>query len=331
MSLPKPLPKFPETTLEDVLDITPIPGNSTLYKANIPRDWCSIWAAFGGISAGLIHAAARLYSQTHHPKNPQPDPLNSHVQFLHPVPPGAVRLSLVSLKSGSRVSVVQVSLQVSTKSKNPSPNQHQSEEWRTCVLGIITQGNLSIERGLSIPIPLPFPKDQIPDRKKECVVGEHPRWYIDAAPMIAKFETWMPKFGDEEKVEAYGNPRFGRETREIWLRRRDGKSWDVLSLGLLCDYFDGAPGNFSPDRLDTKANIWYPTLCLTTEIKSDPKGKKWLYLRARAGTIKNGRFDTLVWVLDEERELMAIAKHVTVATEGKFAGKVEEMKSVYKL
>lgn len=28
----------------------------------------------------------------------------------------------------------------------------------------------------------------------------------------------------------------GREIREMWVRRKDGKNWDVLSLGVLCDY-----------------------------------------------------------------------------------------------
>lgn len=47
--------------------------------------------------------------------------------------------------------------------------------------------------------------------------------------------------------------------------------------------------------------------------------------------IKNGRFDTLLLVVDEDARLMAVAKHVSLVTQGRFAGNWKEIKSVYKL
>lgn len=71
---------------------------------------------------------------------------------------------------------------------------------------------------------------------------------------------------------------------------------------------------------------------MTTEIKKDPKGLKWVFLRARALKIENGRFDTLVYICDEEGELLAFAKHVSLIVEGKFlAEHPEEVGRVFKL
>lgn len=103
---------------------------------------------------------------------------------------------------------MQIALQAPSSSPSSSSCSKEDCIWRTCVLGIVTQGNLARERGLSIPVPLPFAKEEIPDRIRECVLGLQPDWYIDVAPVIANFETWMPRFGGgDEVVEAYGNPR----------------------------------------------------------------------------------------------------------------------------
>jgi hypothetical protein len=67
---------------------------------------------------------------------------------------------------------------------------------------------------------------------------------------------------------------------------------------------------------------------MMTEVKRDPKGCKWLFLRIQAYEIRNGRFDTNVTVLNEEGELIALGRHVSIVLERKSQ---EELKNIYRL
>jgi len=71
-------------------------------------------------------------------------------------------------------------------------------------------------------------------------------------------------------------------------------------------------------------------LSIATEIKKDPKSCTWLFLRIRAHIIKNGRFDTDLWVIDEEGELVAMSKHVSLVNVPKGMGD-EDVARVFKL
>jgi hypothetical protein len=75
--------------------------------------------------------------------------------------------------------------------------------------------------------------------------------------------------------------------------------------------------------------VWYPTLCMSSEIKKDPKGAKWLFMRITTHAIKNGRFDTDIYVVDEEGDLVALSKHVSLMKEAK--GRPVDMSKALKL
>lgn len=57
----------------------------------------------------------------------------------------------------------------------------------------------------------------------------------------------------------------------------------------------------------------YPTLSLSLEVKKvlPPEGVKWLFMRARAKEIKNGRMDAEITILDEAFELVALSHQVS--------------------
>lgn len=55
----------------------------------------------------------------------------------------------------------------------------------------------------------------------------------------------------------------------------------------------------------------FPTLCMSIEIKKNPNNAEWLFLEILCHSIRNGRFDTDVRVLDENGELVALSKHVS--------------------
>ena len=71
-----------------------------------------------------------------------------------------------------------------------------------------------------------------------------------------------------------------------------------------------------------------PTLSMVTEIKKDPKDSKWLFMKVRAHQIKNGRFDTEVTIVDEDGELVALSRHVSLVLARKSP---EELKRIYRL
>jgi hypothetical protein len=51
---------------------------------------------------------------------------------------------------------------------------------------------------------------------------------------------------------------------------------------------------------------------MSMEIKRDPKDCKFLYLKLVTYEIRNGRFDTDVLAYNEEGELIATARHVSL-------------------
>ena len=56
-----------------------------------------------------------------------------------------------------------------------------------------------------------------------------------------------------------------------------------------------------------------PTLSMSLDIKKllPPEGVKWLFVRAQAKQIRNGRFDAEVTIWDEHLELVALSHHVS--------------------
>lgn len=57
----------------------------------------------------------------------------------------------------------------------------------------------------------------------------------------------------------------------------------------------------------------YPTLSMSLEVKKllPSEGVKWLFVRARAKQIKNGRFDAEVTIHNENLELVAVSHQVS--------------------
>ena len=78
--------------------------------------------------------------------------------------------------------------------------------------------------------------------------------------------------------------------------------------------------------MDAKLGLKYPTLCMAAEIKKDPKGAKFLLLKLVCRKISNGRFDTDVYVLDEEGDLLASCKHVCLINERRGAAPIDVRK-----
>ena len=61
-----------------------------------------------------------------------------------------------------------------------------------------------------------------------------------------------------------------------------------------------------------RSPFWYPTLLMNIEFKKllPPEGVDWLFVRARAKQIKDGRMDVEVTIMDENLEIVALSNHV---------------------
>ena len=85
---------------------------------------------------------------------------------------------------------------------------------------------------------------------------------------------------------------------------------------------------------DLASVVNYPTICVSMEIKKDPKGTRRFYQRARCHKIHNGRYDMDVYLYDGEGDLVALIKQtsiVTVLTEGKLKDNPDELRKFFKL
>jgi hypothetical protein len=62
------------------------------------------------------------------------------------------------------------------------------------------------------------------------------------------------------------------------------------------------------------AKYWYPTLALNLEVKKllPEEGVEWLFVRVKAKSIRNGRFDLDVEVWDTDNELVATSSHASL-------------------
>lgn len=72
-------------------------------------------------------------------------------------------------------------------------------------------------------------------------------------------------------------------------------------------------GSPSEDISQKIPQFRYPTLSLSLEVKKvlPPEGVQWLFMRARAKEIKNGRMDAEITILDEGLELVALSHQVS--------------------
>ncbi|CRG91961.1 hypothetical protein PISL3812_09015 [Talaromyces islandicus] len=283
------------TSFAQATQVTPVAGSDNEFDATVPWDWCGGLHAHGGFTVSLIFATARAYFAAKFPDRPQPDPINVHVQFVQPAPRGRIVLSVVELSHAKRYSTVEV------KVRDPAG--------KLCTAATLIQGNLATEEGASIVVaPTSVPRDQLPHRERDCDVFEHGPLLTKIMPVTAKMRVLKRKGAPTQFLSRNGM----LNVKEKWVRWTDpNQKLDVISLGSVCDNFLPAPLNFDPTMADLSKFV-FPTLCMSIEIKKNPNNADWLFLELLCHSIHNGRFDTDVRVLDENGELVALSKHVSV-------------------
>lgn len=84
------------------------------------------------------------------------------------------------------------------------------------------------------------------------------------------------------------------------------------SNGIVARAIRAKKGTSTKSDVGWRSPFWYPTLSMNIEFKKllPPQGVDWLFVRARAKQIKDGRMDVEVTILDDKSELVALSNHV---------------------
>ena len=282
------------------------------------------------LSAVKLHLGTTLSSYN------QPHTIALNLQFLRRASVGPAIISIQNVKLGRRTSTVHIVL-----TQAPSRSDHSAAP-TTCLVGYLTQSNLFTEEGISLPtqwtLDPPPPPLSSTDRLRR---DEDPQWvmlkespYPQFRKAVQKIYVCLPRKGQGAKA-----------TVDEWLcYSKPGERFTQESLGFVVDMFPqlvetgfsvaeiqagvgddkSATGGARGDNPSTKvssmkqkgqvATFWYPTVLLNLDIKKalPPEGVEFLFVRARAKQIKNGRMDQEVTIMDQEGDLVALGTYVSL-------------------
>ncbi|KAI1205194.1 thioesterase-like superfamily-domain-containing protein [Annulohypoxylon truncatum] len=286
-------PTFAEATAITATD-------SHTYTANFNTEWCVGSVPHGGVVTSVFLRVAATHFRTTLAAQNQPHTISLHIEFLRRTQEGPATLVVRDIKLGRQTSTIHVAL---------------SQDGREEIVGYITQSNVDTETGLSLKTLWsldPPPPSPPADFAVLLAGGKEPRWVELTNKPFPKFRkiahrvrTFLPRDGQVLPGLA-----------DEWVRLDSGERFTNESVGFVCDHFpsiiDGlwrkAEGNKSPPP------FWFPTVVLNLDVKKvlPPEGVEWLFVRVRTKSVKNGRMDLEVVVLDETGEVVALSHHIAL-------------------
>lgn len=242
----------------------------------------------------------------------QPHSITLHLEFVRRTEVGEATFKVRDVKLGRLASTIHISL-----------FQNGREE----VLGYFIHANIPLESGPSFETQWTLEPPPPPVSLPALAAGSDSNWAEQKAMPFAAFRKasqnvrfFFPRRGQPEG-----------STADEWITLKSGEKFTNVSLGLVVDMFPQMIETFrtetdpysvesrsksvnteSESRQKGVAKSWYPTLLLNVDVKKalPEEGVDWLFLRARAKQIKNGRFDLEVIVLDESGDVVALSHHV---------------------
>lgn len=251
------------------------------------------------VTSVFLRAAATHFRTTLAAQN-QPHTISLHLEFLRRTQEGPATLVVRDVKLGRQTSTIHVTL---------------SQDGREEVVGFLTQSNMDTESGLSLTTqwalhPAPPPP---PASFSGLLAGaDDPNW-------VEQTDKPSPKFRKVAHRALTFLPRKGQAMPGLldeWLRLESGETFKNESIGFVCDFFPSVIDNLWRRKHGDKPPppFWYPTVALNLDVKKSlpPDGVEWLFIRVRAKSIKNGRMDLEVVILDEMGEVVALSQHVNL-------------------
>ncbi|OTA98023.1 hypothetical protein M426DRAFT_326309 [Hypoxylon sp. CI-4A] len=273
--------------------------NSHTYAANFNTEWCVGSVPHGGVVTSVFLRVAAVHFQSTLAAQNQPHTITLHVEFLRRTQEGPATLTVRDVKLGRQASTIHITL---------------SQDGREEVVGYLTHSNLETEAGLSLKTrwSLHPPPPSTPVDFGALIAGEDPHW-------VELTDKPFPKFRKVTHRARTFLPREGQRVPGIvdeWLRLDSGEPFTNESVGFASDFFSSVVAD-----LWRKENVnipipafWFPTLLLNIDFKKSlpPQGVDWLFVRVQTKSVKNGRMDLDVVILDEVGEIVALSHHVAL-------------------
>lgn len=234
------------------------------------------WSVGGRPNGGyLLALAARALGQAVE----HPDPLTITAHFLRVPSPGELEVATEVVRRGRTISTVEGRM------------RRGDVEF---VRLLAAFGDLGAASGPT-KVDLQPPELPAPER---CVTPPVDGRMPDGTH-ISLMERFDLRLTPESSGWAVGRPS-GRGEHAGWLRFRDGREPDLLSLALVVDAF--APAVFSAGHIGS-----VPTIELTAHLRAHP-APGWLRLVTRTNVLVDGYLEEDAEVWDAEDRLVAIAR-----------------------
>lgn len=265
----------------------------------------------GGYITSVFQSVARLHFETTLKKWNQPHTMALGLNFLRRTEVGPALFTVKEVKLGRQTSVVHITLTQSIRG-----------DIREEVIGYITQSNLEKEQGKTLNTEWTLHPSAPSVDLRKLDSGEDEHW----AEVLSLPHASFRKASNQV---IFSFPRQGQLVRgavDEWIRLRTSDASERFTnetLGYVSDMWpqmiEGmtvedlyTPGKITKEKAKQAAGFWYPTVLLNLDIKKPlPKeGVEWLFVRARAKQVKNGRFDLEVTIMDETGDLVALSNHV---------------------
>lgn len=297
-------------------------------------------AAHGGFLASIILSAAKEHFSTTLQGYQQPDTFDAQLVFLRSATAGRAILDAEDLKLGSRVSTIRVTLSQNGKAcvtGHVSCVHLAFADWyKALTVDAHRNMNMRTERGISFPTdyhltPAPAPADvaKLANGTDQLwldwVYPWHPKSTLKAFTPIRYFfpikgvshpsmtDAWLTPIGVDDVFTAemigYIADLYHRMVDNYlvnaeWGTRNIASRILQAAAAQSADTDDGGQGVL----------YGYPTMSMGLEVKKllPPEGVKWLFIRAQAKQIKNGRMDAEITILDEKMELVALSHQVSL-------------------
>ena len=268
----------------------------------------------------MIWRAVTTHLSRHGVYTTTPLPVSIQLSFLRRTTLGAAELTVQDVKRGGRTSTVHVTLEQTSDKKNGQEDGKEAKEVKA--MGYITVSPPSAEVGLTAPTDWTLHPPRTPVNLAALAVHGHDgpwRRFQDRYSAFRVAGQNIEVFAPEQEEQEQG--RLIRH-KEQWVRFRPGGQparWTNEALLFLVDMFPTALDGLARVATATTAAaaaapFWFPTVALTVDVKKQlpAQGVEWLYSQIHNKTMRGGRSDIQVVVLDAQGELVAVASQVSL-------------------
>lgn len=270
--------------------------------------------------------------QLTHSKRKQIHVINLHLEFLRRTQQGEAVWIVKDVKLGARITNLHLTLvQVDER----SGKLVDEVEGYIMMTDMASETGLSLETGYQIyPKPLEVSLPALAKGQDKNYIRRGPDVFAGfrrAAGQIAmhlirpeKRPADFPKALIDQWIKFRPEGEEGRLTNDALgfvvdifpqiIEQYHNQDIEEAALG---DGVSAAQAKAFMQKNKSRVTYWYPTLTLNLDVKKllPEEGVEWLFVRVQAKSIKDGRFDLLVQVLDESGALIALSNHACLAVD----------------